>query len=1406
MADTFGVGARIEFLGPAAAPAAGPAAVGLGTRVAYRPAGSPRTSPPPQQAPPRDFPPTPRSSNSSRSTGHAPWAHGYGFGSAASSKSTPPAGSPQKDPQSPGDRPMYSPIAPSGGSTATHPVSLEGSLLDRCALGVQGIGRLQRGGGAAAAAARPGLSAKAAATARVADFRKASADHRSAAELNLGGGLLDSSAAWDHVFTPSAQGGAGAGEAAREAPRLQSINLSGARCTDRRHFAALAAALRARADGLEELNFSGATLGERGSEGVADLISAARGVATLRLDGCRLQRTGIVSRIAQVLRGLPRESRVLRTADLGGLCGVVPAATEWVELLGALSAYTNLQHVRLAGNLVGPLALKNVALLFGGIPSLRCCDVSDTGHDAEGRKWLFDALARRIADGLRQQEAALILDDGVPVDAGWTELQYAAIAADHVALPALLGRNATEVYRRDTHGRTIIHLCAAGGDPRCLQAVLRDLGMRFREEESGIIVNFEDRYSASALAEAASRCHLQCARQLLAAGAAVTAHSFEAALRLHIEHADCISREHDRKAQASAAPAGPGQQSGPPLPEPLGRAGALPTRLVSLRNSAEFGLGSGSGSNGGSSPPPGSPTGRQRRDSQWQRYRASAGVHGRHEDCDKARAAVWEQLKELSPHAHGPLRSVALRLFLPGFVFHVAFLLVLTVVAAGHSTRFEAENYSMSKGFRDKLQGTESLGAHNDESLPDMSAISTIPELWHWTGMVLLNVVQEAAEDDSFGVVGGLRMRQVRVRNGTCEGQKRTTWHTQSSKCYGRFSEQAADRSAMQRTLSDGRSVEWLWEEIPEPVAVSSELGQYYGPDGYVEVLPVDPGKARRRLELLREADWVDDATRALFIDLTFFQRDNAENTACHFLFELPQGSRVHPSLEVVSIRSRRRQELGLEFHLFETLLSLFTVFLAISEVHDLFEMRQRERRRRALQLESQDPRMRLAERCMRKLVRQTGVFLSATTRHLCQSWNALDYTILLLLCAAIWQRNSLSIAEKSLEAQDGFVSFNSLSVCTRELRDILGVLVALAWIKSLKFMVILPVVGPTVDAIVATVVNTNILSFLIIFLVISTSLSLGLHFTLGNNTEDFASPSNAALSFFRMVFGDFNVHHFTAHTSVMGEILFVTCLISANFILLNILIAVVGHEYDEQLRIHNGFWQERMIAWYEKTLRLQLRGGSGNWAALAVAQFLPAWTRWAAEPSSQVLDRYAFATAHYVIDREAVEQLSRDRDAPTVQTLSEQLAALGAPRGRGRVVPALQVSSLRSAPGAAAPAAPPPHAPTSSDTPPDSSTRPLDPASTEGNSSRSPLSPGSTGRWQSDKQCSRCNGCRAEFSVTLRRHHCRGCGLIFCAQCSSKKRRVPGEGRQPVRVCDACFASAAQQRQPLPAARSATN
>ena len=45
---------------------------------------------------------------------------------------------------------------------------------------------------------------------------------------------------------------------------------------------------------------------------------------------------------------------------------------------------------------------------------------------------------------------------------------------------------------------------------------------------------------------------------------------------------------------------------------------------------------------------------------------------------------------------------------------------------------------------------------------------------------------------------------------------------------------------------------------------------------------------------------------------------------------------------------------------------------------------------------------------------------------------------------------------------------------------------------------------------------------------------------------------------------------------------------------------------------------------------------------------------------------------------------------------------------------------------------------------------------------------------WVDDSKATHCYSCNSEFSLFIRRHHCRYCGKIFCHNCSSKNIHIP--------------------------------
>uniref|UniRef100_A0A182J0U6 Pleckstrin homology domain-containing family F member 2 n=1 Tax=Anopheles atroparvus TaxID=41427 RepID=A0A182J0U6_ANOAO len=60
---------------------------------------------------------------------------------------------------------------------------------------------------------------------------------------------------------------------------------------------------------------------------------------------------------------------------------------------------------------------------------------------------------------------------------------------------------------------------------------------------------------------------------------------------------------------------------------------------------------------------------------------------------------------------------------------------------------------------------------------------------------------------------------------------------------------------------------------------------------------------------------------------------------------------------------------------------------------------------------------------------------------------------------------------------------------------------------------------------------------------------------------------------------------------------------------------------------------------------------------------------------------------------------------------------------------------------------------------------------------------------WVPDSEATICMHCKkTQFTMLIRRHHCRNCGAVVCGPCSSKKFILPGQSNKPLRVCLDCY------------------
>jgi len=70
----------------------------------------------------------------------------------------------------------------------------------------------------------------------------------------------------------------------------------------------------------------------------------------------------------------------------------------------------------------------------------------------------------------------------------------------------------------------------------------------------------------------------------------------------------------------------------------------------------------------------------------------------------------------------------------------------------------------------------------------------------------------------------------------------------------------------------------------------------------------------------------------------------------------------------------------------------------------------------------------------------------------------------------------------------------------------------------------------------------------------------------------------------------------------------------------------------------------------------------------------------------------------------------------------------------------------------------------------------------------------GSAALWVPDEATEQCMRCNRDFSIFKRKHHCRHCGYVVCADCSKNRAIVPGvNSGEQLRVCIPCVVSLAK-------------
>ncbi|KAL4836310.1 hypothetical protein H8958_017440 [Nasalis larvatus] len=251
---------------------------------------------------------------------------------------------------------------------------------------------------------------------------------------------------------------------------------------------------------------------------------------------------------------------------------------------------------------------------------------------------------------------------------------------------------------------------------------------------------------------------------------------------------------------------------------------------------------------------------------------------------------------------HGMLRSL---------LVYMLFLLV-TLLASYGDASCHGHAYRLQSAIKQELHSRTFL------------AITRSEELWPWMAHVLLPYVHG---NQSSPELGPPRLRQVRLQEALCPDPPGPRIHTCSAA--GGFS--TSDYDVGWESPHNGSGT-WAYSAPDLLGAWSWGSCAVYDSGGYVQELGLSLEESRDRLRFLQLHNWLDNRSRAVFVELTRYSPAVGLHAAVTLRLEFPAAGRALAALSVRPF-ALRRLSAGLSLPLLTSVcLLLFALHFAVAE------------------------------------------------------------------------------------------------------------------------------------------------------------------------------------------------------------------------------------------------------------------------------------------------------------------------------------------------------------------------------------------------------------------------------------------------------------------------------------------
>ncbi|KAK9506872.1 hypothetical protein O3M35_008727 [Rhynocoris fuscipes] len=188
-------------------------------------------------------------------------------------------------------------------------------------------------------------------------------------------------------------------------------------------------------------------------------------------------------------------------------------------------------------------------------------------------------------------------------------------------------------------------------------------------------------------------------------------------------------------------------------------------------------------------------------------------------------------------------------------------------------------------------------------------AISTIEDVWIYLSNHFAPVVYSYSDEHYYLeekgsvmrllgniLVGPPRIRQVRVRNDSCEVPHLfQSWY---NSCYSYYLPKQEEKES----FGPANNVAWDWREQPTAFYKAGKIS-YYTSNGYYFDMHKDYKEFNDLIMDLKKQLWIDRGTRVVFIDFVLYTPDANLLSAVELMLEMPPGGGVIPTAKCHPIK-----------------------------------------------------------------------------------------------------------------------------------------------------------------------------------------------------------------------------------------------------------------------------------------------------------------------------------------------------------------------------------------------------------------------------------------------------------------------------------------------------------------------